>query len=315
MRIFPIIPIWIMIPISFILIIYIIIKNKSINQILIVILIFIINMRIMIPSDNSEIIKNDLDVLFVIDNTISMNALDYKEGKTRLSGVKEDCKYIIDELNGSRFSVISFDNNTRVLTPFTYDSNITKEAIEIINPIDELYAKGTSIDLPIETIIASLNNSKKKNNNNRIIFFISDGENTNNSDIKSFKKIAKYISNGAVLGYGTKKGAYMINNNKYKTDAYIMDYTSLNYGKAISKIDENNLKKIANDINIDYIHMNSSNDIKSKIKEIKMKTNSSLENNDKAAYEDIYYIFVIPLFILLLIELIEFRRRTIWKNY
>ena len=311
MKIFPIIPIWIMIIISIVLITYIIIRNKSIIQILIIIIIFIINMRIMIPSNNSKIVKKDLDVLFVIDTTISMNALDYNGNKTRLSGVKEDCNYIIDELNGSRFSIISFDNNTRVLTPFTYDSNITKEAIEIIKPISELYAKGSSVDLPIKEIINSLNNSSKKNNNKKIIFFISDGENTNNSNLKSFKKIAKYINNGAVLGYGTKKGAYMINDSEYKTDDYIMDYTSTNYGKAISKIDEKNLKKIANDINIDYIHMNSNKDLKSKIKEIKNKTNSTLENNDKNSYDDTYYIFVIPLFILLLMELIKYRRRTI----
>lgn len=313
MKIFPIIPIWIMIIICISLIIYITIKTKSIIQTIIVILIFLINMRIMIPANNIKTTKTNLDVLFVIDNTISMNALDYNGNKTRLSGVKEDCKYIVDELNGSRFSIISFDNNARVLTPFTYDSNITKETIEIIKPINELYAKGSSIDLPINEIIDSLNNSSKKNNNTKIIFFTSDGENTNNNNIKSFKKIAKYISNGAVLGYGTKKGAYMINDSEYKTDDYIMDYTSADYGKAISKIDEKNLKKIANDINIDYIHMNNNNNnvLKNKIKEIKNKTNITLENNDKSSYDDIYYILVIPLFILLLIELIRYRRRTI----
>ena len=108
----------------------------------------------------------------------------------------------------------------------------------------------------------------------------------------------------------------MINDSEYKTDDYIMDYTSANYGKAISKIDEKNLKKIANDINIDYIHMNNNNNVlKNKIKEIKNKTNITLENNDKSSYDDIYYILVIPLFILLLIELIRYRRRTIWKEY
>ena len=311
MKLFPIIPIWIMLIICISLIIYIIIKKRDLLQILIIILLFIINLRIMIPSNNSKTIKNNLDVLFVIDNTISMNALDYNGSNTRLSGVKEACNYIIDELNGSRFSVITFDNTSRIVTPYTYDTNITREAISIMMPINELYAKGSSIDVSLDSIMYSLKNSKKKNDNNRIIFFISDGENTSNNSIKSFKSISKYISDGAVLGYGTKKGGYMKDESEYATNEYIMDYTDTNFGKAISKIDEKNLKEIANDMDVDYIHVTNSNDINSKIKQIKNKTKSTLESNDKSSYDDIYYIFVIPLLILLFIEFDRFRRRII----
>ena len=293
MKLFPIIPIWIMLIICISLIIYIIIKKRDLLQTLIIILLFIINLRIMIPSNNSKTIKNDLDILFVIDNTISMNALDYNGSNTRLSGVKEACNYIIDELNGSRFSVITFDNTSRIVTPYTYDTNITREAISIMTPINELYAKGSSIDVSLDSIMYSLKNSKKKNDNNRIIFFISDGENTSNNSIKSFKSISKYISDGAVLGYGTKKGGYMKDESEYATNEYIMDYTDTNFGKAISKIDEKNLKEIANDMDVDYIHITNSNNIKSKIKQIKNKTKSTLESNDKSSYDDIYYIFVI----------------------
>ena len=311
MKLFPIIPIWIMLIICISLIIYIIIKKRDLLQILIIILLFIINLRIMIPSNNSKTIKNDLDILFVIDNTISMNALDYNGSNTRLSGVKEACNYIIDELNGSRFSVITFDNTSRIVTPYTYDANITREAISIMMPINELYAKGSSIDVSLDSIMYSLKNSKKKNDNNRIIFFISDGENTSNNSIKSFKSISKYISDGAVLGYGTKKGGYMKDESEYATNEYIMDYTDTNFGKAISKIDEKNLKEIANDMDVDYIHVTNSNDINSKIKQIKNKTKSTLESNDKSSYDDIYYIFVIPLLILLFIEFDRFRRRIV----
>ena len=311
MKLFPIIPIWIMLIICISLIIYIIIKKRDLLQILIIILLFVINLRIMIPSNNSKTIKNNLDVLFVIDNTISMNALDYNGSNTRLSGVKEACNYIIDELNGSRFSVITFDNTSRIVTPYTYDTNITREAISIMTPINELYAKGSSIDVSLDSIMYSLKNSKKKNDNNRIIFFISDGENTSNNSIKSFKSISKYISDGAVLGYGTKKGGYMKDESEYATNEYIMDYTGTNFGKAISKIDEKNLKEIANDMNVDYIHVTNSNDINSKIKQIKNKTKSTLESNDKSSYDDIYYIFVIPLLILLFIEFDRFRRRIV----
>ncbi len=313
MKIFPIIPIWIMIIICTALIIFIIKKNnKNIIQIIIVILLFIINLRIMIPNNNSQILTNNLDVLFVIDNTISMNAEDYNGNNTRLSAIKQDCKYIVEKLSGARFSVITFNNTAKIMTPYTKDTNITIETVDIIEPIDELYAKGSSLNTPLDTMISSLKSSQKKENRIRILFFISDGEITDDSSLKSFNEVSKYIDNGAVMGYGTNKGGYMKTKNKYsESEDYIIDYTNYNYNKAISKIDENNLQKIAKDINVEYIHMERQVDINRKLDEIKRLTTSNIDSSDKSTYDDTYYIFVIPLLVLLTIELNNLRRKVI----
>lgn len=313
MSIFPIIPIWIMIIFCSLLLFFIIKKNdRKITHIVIVILIFVINLRIMIPSSNSQIIANNLDVLFVIDNTISMNAEDYDNNNTRLYAVKKDCKYIIKRLNGARFSLITFNNTAKIVTPYTKDANITMEAIDVIEPIDELYARGSSLNTPIETIISSLKSSMKKEDKKRIVFFISDGEITDESTMKSFAEIAKYVDNGAVMGYGTIKGGYMKTKNKYsEKEDYIMYYDNHNYGKAISKIDENNLTKIAKDINVEYINMEKQSKINNKLKEIENLVDSGIESSDKSTYDDIYYIFVIPLLILLMIEFNQLRRKKI----
>lgn len=313
MRCFPIVPIWIMTIICLLLLVFIIKKgNKKITHVVMVILIFIINIRIMVPSNNSMVLVNNLDVLFVIDNTISMNAEDYHDNNTRLYAVKEDCKYIIERLNGARFSLITFSNTAKIVTPYTKDVNITMEAIDVIEPIDEFYAKGSSLNTPIETIISSLKSSMKKEDRIRVIFFISDGEITDESNLESFTEIAKYVDNGVVMGYGTTKGGYMKSKSNYsEKEDYIMDYTNNNYGKAISKIDENNLKKIAEDIKIEYINMGSQSKINNKLKEIETLVDNDIESSDKVNYDDIYYIFVIPLLILLMIEFNQLRRKNI----
>lgn len=313
MRIFPIIPIWIMIIICLVLLLFIIrSKKKNWIQIIMVILLFTINLRVMIPSNSSKILANNLDVLFVIDNTISMEAEDYDGTNTRLSGVKEDCKYIINRLNGARFSVITFNNTAKIVTPYTKDTNITIEAIDIIEPVDELYAKGTSLNTPLETIVSSLTSSEKKEDKIRVIFFISDGEITDDSTLKSYAEIKRHVSNGAVLGYGTTTGGNMKVKNKYsETTEYIMDTSDLKYEKAVSKIDEDNLTKIAKDINIDYINMNKQSNINKKLKEIENTINSNLESSDKSTYDDTYYFLVVPLLILLVIELNMYRRKIL----
>ncbi len=311
MKFYPIIPIYLMICFTIPIIIFIIFKsNKKILDLMLILLLFIINLRIMIPTNNSRILSNNLDVLFVVDNTISMNAEDYNGTNTRLNGVKKDCKYIVNRLNGARFSLITFNNNARIITPYTKDLNITKEAIDIIEPIDEFYAEGSTLNAPLESMLVSLKSSQKKDDRIRILFFISDGEITNDSKLESFKEIKEYITDGAVLGYGTNSGGYMKSTHEYSLDDYIMDYTKINIDRALSKIDEDNLKQIANDINIDYINMNKQSNINSKIKEIEKIITNSQESSDKSSYDDIYFIFIIPLLLVLIMEYRDIRRRT-----
>lgn len=299
MRIFPIIPIWLILVISLLLIALIIIKRQrlslTIKYLVLIIIIFIINLRIMFPNGHEPIVKTNLDVLFVIDNTISMQAEDYNGTNKRMQGVIEDCKYIMDELDGSRFAVISFDNKAKIGVPFTLDKNMAIETIEILKPKQELYAKGTNLDLPIDLMKSMLEITKKNNDNVRIVFFLSDGENTSDTTRKSFNDLKKYIDDGSVLGYGTTNGGYMHEIDYYsQQEEYIKDE---NYNNAISKIDENNLKAIAKEMGIDYIKMNSKNDINSKLSKIKKISKETLEKNDKSTYNDIYFIFIIPLLI------------------
>ena len=314
MVVFPIIPIWLMIIICAVLIIICLkYSKKNILRILMIILIFIINLRIMIPNDKTETFSNNLDVLFVIDSTISMDALDYKGNQTRLSGVKSDSKHIINELSGARFSVVSFDNNAKIVVPFTYDTDIVLDSIEYISPLSQTYATGSSLNTPYE-LIENIFKNNTDNDRTKVIFFISDGEITDESSLKSYKEISKYINGGAVLGYGTTQGGYM----KYKEmfgsekESYLMYYyPGEGYSKAVSKIDESNLKKIASDLKVDYIKMNNESDIDRKLTSIKNKTDLKASTMDKSSYDDIYYIFIIPLLVLMVLDFNKIRRKFI----
>ena len=118
------------------------------------------------------------------------------------------------------------------------------------------------------------------------------------------------------MGYGTKKGGYMKSNSKYlKQDEYIMDYTNYKSSKALSKIDENNLKQIAKDIGISYINMSKQSMIDSKLKEIQTKTKTKFQINQKNSYKETYYYFIIPLFVLLFFELKRVRGEYLWKRW
>lgn len=313
MNIFPIIPLWLMIIIT-LLLIFIIIKNDKNNiiEIIMVILLFIINLRPMIKKDNATTEENNLEVLFVIDNTISMNAEDYNGKNKRLDGVKKDCIEIIENLVGAKYSIISFNNSTKILMPFSKDATMASETIEIIEPIEELYARGSTLNTPLETMEYILKNSYEKSEDiKRIVFFVSDGEITDDSKLESFTSLKKYIDEGAVLGYGTEKGGNMKEKDRYtETEDYIYDYSKGYNAKAISKIDETNLKQIATDMGIDYLNMNNKS-LNQKLNKISKLKSSDLATTSKQNYDDIYYLFIPPLLILLVIKLDKIRRKLL----
>lgn len=99
--------------------------------------------------------------------------------------------------------------------------------------------------------------------------------------------------------------------NRYtEVEEYLEDRTDYPYVKAVSKIDENNLKQVANDMGIEYISMEKQANMLNKVSEIKNQAESkTLEGDMIASYKDMYYLFVIPLLGLLIFELITYKRK------
>ena len=320
----PIIPIWIMLPIAAGLIILILFHKpikKNVWQILtkigIVLLLFLINLRFMIPDQRSIAPDANVNVLFVIDESVSMRALDYKGKKERLEGVKSDCEYIVNELGTCKFSIVTFGSDVKRIMPFTSDISMVKAELNTITTENDMYAKGSSINIVKETLETLFKKEKEKQKKDAqfVMFFITDGEITMEGErLESFASISQYLDNGAVLGYGTTEGGKMVSDlyaDRPTSPNYYKSYIDENSDKktAISKIDEQNLQQLAKDFKLDYIHMDKQANLKYKITEIKQSITQSFGEKEIMDYRDIYFYFAIPLEILLIIDLILKKRR------
>ena len=312
----PIIPLFIAIPVLLIvLVLYVfgIIRKSTkirykvlgiIRITIIIVLAFLSNLRIMDKKYDAQVEMKNLDVLFVVDTTISMWAQDYGGSHERMQGVQYDAENIIDELSGSNFGLIRFDNRSQILAPFTQDHESVKDAFSTIKEPDINYARGSSLNVCYDDLESLLLSSNQKDERLTILFFISDGEITDESELQSFKALEDYVDAGAVLGYGTKTGGVM----QYGSYGnYVKDpETNKN---AVSQINEDNLKQIASDLDIDYIKMNNYSNVAYLIESIKNGSSLSIEKSDSVSYEDTYYFYVIPLLVMLLIELVLFIRK------
>lgn len=312
MKIQPILPVWVM---TIFCILMLCMKRKGLfpflRQLILVALLFVINLRIALPSSSisSATMKMDISVLFVVDNTISMQAMDYKENMPRLAGVKNDCSYIIDSLYGADFSVISFDNTAKLLCPSTSDTEFAKNTISSISPMDEMYARGSSMNVCKELFTDVLKRLEKRDKP-VVVFFISDGEITNEDTLSSFSDVSSYIDYGAVLGYGTKQGGKMyVTEYGSDTPTILQDKTEYPYKDAISKLDKTNLQKLAKDMELSYINMTSQELIDDTLENIRQNVAASIEESEETeGYQDIYYWFLIPVMGLLIYD---FRKQKI----
>jgi len=310
MMINPIIPIWLMVIIC---ILFLCVKRKGkasyIRQILIVLLLFVINMRIMVRGGEVPTVMPKVDVIFVVDNTLSVLAEDYGDNQVRrIDAIKEDCKYITEQFPGASYSVISFGTSVRQLIPYTTDAVMTVETIGSLNGGSRFHAQGTSLNAVMSNMEKMLDDGRS---NYKILFFISDGEIQNSENLKSYKGLDKVIDAGAVLGYGTEKGGPMKPVDYYSEESeweYLTYYDdNFDEQKALSKIDEKNLKSIASDFGVDYIHMTNQSQIHSTIKDLQGKISEIEPTKDmesKEGYEDTYFWFVIPLLVLLVVDFI-----------
>lgn len=311
----PIIPIWLM---GIICVIFLVLKRRGvfnyIRQIIIVALLFVINLRIMVPGGQVTTINPDIDILFVCDNTISMMAEDYNGSKPRMEGVYADCEYIIDQFPGASYSVVVFDRTVELKVPYTVDSAITKQTISFLDGEASFYAQGSSLNMIMEHMKEYLDRGR---DTYQVVFFISDGEITKeNEKLASHPELAEYIDDGAVLGYGTKEGGPMKAVDFSFSDEppeYLYYYDdNFDKQKAISKIDEDNLRSVASDLGVDYIHATKQSDLYDKISDIKKNISGEVaaDNEDsRSGYSETYYYFVIPLAVLLVIDLIYYRRK------
>ncbi len=311
----PIIPIWILILLFVISLVFF--GGKNIKKILLVVaifaLLFLINLRFKSVDNNAKVSSSNLDIMFVIDTSISMAAEDFNGNERRLDALMEDCDTIVSELSGSKYGLIVFSNEARIVVPYTSDSNIVKSYLKSISIPIVMYAKGTDINTPLDLMYDTISNYKSKDGRKKVLFFISDGEITNGESLKSFSKMKGLVDYAAVLGYGTSQGGYM-KAFEYQYASKEMEYVQdrsqgYPYKKAVSKIDENNLKKIARDMGADYVHVTSHSDISSVIENAKKEMIFEDTEEMTESYSDTYYYYAIPLLIILAVLFIRVKSK------
>ena len=95
-----------------------------------------------------------------------------------------------------------------------------------------------------------------------VLYVLSDGEETTQRKRRTFSSLRAYITNAFVIGIGSSKGAKIpLEKTQLQLDDYSEDNTSNQWvidpatgNPGISKLDEKNLRNIADELSGKYMH-------------------------------------------------------------
>jgi Ca-activated chloride channel family protein len=220
-----------------------------------VLLLLLAALRPGLPGDDVATSAANLNVYFVVDTTSSMVAEDHDGDLPRLAGVRDDVTRIAEALPGARFSVVTFDNSTRVRLPLTTDTTALGAAVDTLLPEPPEYSRGTSVTEAAARLGSLLEQAAARHpERGRIVFYLGDGEHTAEAPPAPFAIPRELVQGGAVLGYGTAEGGRMPSTiSRYgSAGRYIQDPRT---GEdALSRLDEGMLRTLGSQLGLPYVH-------------------------------------------------------------
>jgi len=283
-----------------------------------VLLLLVVALRPVIPAevDQRPTSSGGLEVYIAVDTTSSMAAEDWNGGAdedTRLDGVKADIAEMVAELPGAGFSLITFDGEAVQRVPLTSDGSALLSASDVLTQEITTYSRGSDIAEPVELLSGILGSAAEENpDQQRVLFYLGDGEQTVDSEPGTFADLAQYLSGGAVLGYGSIEGAGMRQfsgfanpfGDEEELPDYIQDYSSGSPEPAVSRIDEDNLGAIADQLGVAYSHRSATTGIAPVLDGLDVGDVTVTDGSETAAVE----FYWIPAALLGLLALFELAR-------
>lgn len=221
-----------------------------------------------LKQNTASRVATNTDVIFIVDTTYSMNALDGRDGDTRLEDVKRDIKNFAEALGGSRVGIIAYDSAARIYLPLTttvYDIN---SAVDTLNTPVYYYATGNpSLTNALETAKTYLDRLAETDaTRSRVLVVMSDGELTGRTDTAaSVDRAANNLADAAdatlVIGYGTNAGGKLlavtadIETGKLirNDDRPMYGLVDGKYEEVISRRDETQLRALATNSGGSYV--------------------------------------------------------------
>jgi Ca-activated chloride channel family protein len=244
-----------------------------------------------------ENISRGYDILIALDTSKSMLANDVHPD--RLRAAKKNIKNFINGIGADRVGLIAFSGQAFLQCPLTVDHDGLLLVLRSLGT-ESIPKGGTSIAEAIEEAVRGYKGSET---DQKLLILITDGENNSGDMKKALDNAQKKGLMISSVGIGSSDGGTIKILNEDGTGSFLKDKT----GNIVnSALDEETLRMIANRTGGIYVRASPGKFGLWEIYEgIASKYEKSVRgNNITRIYKERFQLFLIPAFMLLLIEIL-----------
>ncbi len=269
-------------------------KHRHIPMILRMAAIFIFILALARPQagqKEEEIITEGIDIMLTLDISGSMKAEDFAP-QNRIDAAKDVLREFIKSRHNDRIGMVVFSLYSFTQCPLTIDYGTLLELLDKVNI--GMIEDGTAIGMAISNAVNRLRDSNAKS---KIIILLTDGvNNAGKIDPLTAAKLAKALGIKIyTVGVGKPGGAmYPVEDPVFGKRYVHMD----------TEIDEALLKNIADETGGLYFRAKDKEGFREIYKTIGKLEKTKIETKEYANYTELAGFFILPGFILLLLEII-----------
>lgn len=207
------------------------------------------------PGNAEGIARKGIDVVIVLDVSKSMLATDLQP--SRLERAKQLINKLMNTMPDDRIALILFAGKAYLQMPLTTDHNAAQMFVSSASP-DAVPQQGTMIKDALQMSANIFNTTERRF---KAVVLISDGEDHDPETIEAVKKFAEQGMMINTVGVGSPDGSYIVDpaTGENKRDA--------TGASVISKLNEGELKQIAESTNGVYVRLQNSDEAVNIIKQ------------------------------------------------
>ncbi|MEW6512115.1 MAG: VWA domain-containing protein [Bacteroidota bacterium] len=252
-----------------------------------------------------EVKQEGVDLFIALDVSLSMKAEDIKPN--RLEKAKFEIRNLIAKLAGDRIGLIVFAGEAYTQFPLTTDYSAANLFLDVVD-VDVAPVPGTSIGAAIERAMDSYS---VEETTTKVLVIITDGENTEGDAFEAAEDAAKKGVLIYTIGLGSPTGSPI---PVYNAAGQQVDFKRDRAGAVVvTKLDEASLEKIAAIGNGKYFRgTNAQDELDEIYKDINALQKKEFGVKQFTDYEDRFQIFLVPVILLLIAEVLLSEKRIRW---
>lgn len=246
-------------------------------------------------SELQMVNRTGIDIVVCIDVSKSMDATDIQP--SRLLRAKDQISLFIDQLKGDRVAIVPFAGAAFVQCPLTDDYGALKMFVNSLST-DTVPVLGTDIGKALEKASKAF----LPQSNQKLILLLSDGEDLEQGAVKLAEKLGHQGIRIYALGIGSPEGSTVPIVTPDGNATYARDE---NGEYVISKLDTKTLSQIAKATSGQfYLVTPQQNEIFKILARIQGMEKARYTSSQFQQLKEQYTVFVLPLILLLIIELV-----------